>query len=298
MFKEVNKIPMLWVKGTSQREVGVHNIPLSWECIIAIFPMINNSAFAISVCVCVRVRVSLSRSLSLSLSCTHVCPRAHTHNNTQTALQAHAEPKQGTDSMRVRVEGLSKSPQYNGLLGTIRGEVDGRLRVVLDQDDKVLSLKRENLVSIEEPPEGLAPGAKKTSTVQNAARKNKREQPLRFSVGTSVICNLGTLAWTRGRVIKQNYQQPVGIFHPYQVHMYVCIYGWIHMHIYTYIYIYIHTCIHTYVYISTHMYNYIDMYIYTYISIQIPIYINICLLAYTCININVLYIYICVYTCM
>ena len=52
--------------------------------------------------------------------------------------------------MRVRVKGLSKSPQYNGLIGTIQGGVEGgRMRVVLDQTGKVLSLKRENL--LEEP---------------------------------------------------------------------------------------------------------------------------------------------------
>jgi len=47
--------------------------------------------------------------------------------------------------MRVRMEGLSKLSQYNGQLGTIEREVEGgRLRVVLDQDGKVLSLKRES----------------------------------------------------------------------------------------------------------------------------------------------------------
>jgi len=53
--------------------------------------------------------------------------------------------------MRVRVEGLSKSPLYNGRLGTIQREVvGGRLRVVLDEDGKVLSLKRENLVEVQQ----------------------------------------------------------------------------------------------------------------------------------------------------
>ena len=52
--------------------------------------------------------------------------------------------------MCVRVEGLSKSPQYNGLIGTIQDGVEGaRMRVVLDQTGKVLSLKFENL--LEEP---------------------------------------------------------------------------------------------------------------------------------------------------
>ena len=49
--------------------------------------------------------------------------------------------------MRMRVEGLSESPQYNCQLSTIEREAEGgRLRVVLDQDGKVLSLKRENFV--------------------------------------------------------------------------------------------------------------------------------------------------------
>jgi len=57
--------------------------------------------------------------------------------------------------MRVRVEGLSKSPQYNGRLGTIQRDVEGgRLRVVLEQDGKVLSLKRENLVEVQQGQDG------------------------------------------------------------------------------------------------------------------------------------------------
>jgi len=57
--------------------------------------------------------------------------------------------------MRVRVEGLSESPQYNGQLGTIECELEvGRLRVVLDQDGKVFSLKRENLVEVQPGQEG------------------------------------------------------------------------------------------------------------------------------------------------
>ena len=57
--------------------------------------------------------------------------------------------------MRVRVEGLSKSPQYNGRLGTIHHEVEGsRLCVVLDEDGKVLSLKRDNLVEVQQGQDG------------------------------------------------------------------------------------------------------------------------------------------------
>ena len=49
--------------------------------------------------------------------------------------------------MRVRVERLSKSPQYNGLIGTIQvGVARGRIRVVFDQTGKVLSLKREKFL--------------------------------------------------------------------------------------------------------------------------------------------------------
>jgi len=56
--------------------------------------------------------------------------------------------------MRVRVDGLSKSPRYNGCLGTIQREVEGgRLRVVLDQDGKVLNLKPENLVEVRQEQE-------------------------------------------------------------------------------------------------------------------------------------------------
>ena len=58
-------------------------------------------------------------------------------------------------SMRVRVKGLSKLPEYNGRLGMIQCEVEGgRLRVVLDQDGKVLSLKRENLVEVQQGQDG------------------------------------------------------------------------------------------------------------------------------------------------
>jgi hypothetical protein len=52
---------------------------------------------------------------------------------------------------RVRVRGLVKSPQYNGLVGTVEGEAPGdRFKVVLDEGGKELSLKNENLVAVEE----------------------------------------------------------------------------------------------------------------------------------------------------
>jgi hypothetical protein len=53
---------------------------------------------------------------------------------------------------RVRVHGLSKSPQYNGLIGTVTGEAlasDERVLVELDVDKKVLSLKIESLIPVE-----------------------------------------------------------------------------------------------------------------------------------------------------
>ena len=74
--------------------------------------------------------------------------------------------------MRVRVEGLSESPQYNGQHGTIQREAeDGRLRVVLDQDGKVLSLKRENFVEVQPGQEGHAASnraGKHTATLQRS----------------------------------------------------------------------------------------------------------------------------------
>jgi len=56
---------------------------------------------------------------------------------------------------RLRVEGLSKSPQSNGRLGTIQREVEGGgLRVVLNQDGKMLTLKSENLVEVHQGQKG------------------------------------------------------------------------------------------------------------------------------------------------
>ena len=52
----------------------------------------------------------------------------------------------------VRVRGLVKTPHYNGRIGTVQGRVDGseRLKVVLGRDRKVLSLKPENVVVIDD----------------------------------------------------------------------------------------------------------------------------------------------------
>ena len=50
---------------------------------------------------------------------------------------------------RVRVEGLSKSPHYNGLFARVEVRLEGgRYRVVMEQGDKVLSLKADNLVVV------------------------------------------------------------------------------------------------------------------------------------------------------
>ena len=50
---------------------------------------------------------------------------------------------------RVRVEGLSKSPHYNGLFARVEVRLEGgRYRVVMEQGGKVLSLKADNLVVV------------------------------------------------------------------------------------------------------------------------------------------------------
>ena len=50
---------------------------------------------------------------------------------------------------RVRVEGLSKSPHYNGLFARVEVQLEGgRYRVVMKQDSNVLSLKTDNLVVV------------------------------------------------------------------------------------------------------------------------------------------------------
>ena len=62
--------------------------------------------------------------------------------------------------MRIRVVGLHKSPQYNGLLGEITGEGEGgRWQVVLEDDGRALglasrtfSLKPQNLLSVQTVP--------------------------------------------------------------------------------------------------------------------------------------------------
>ena len=52
----------------------------------------------------------------------------------------------------VGVRGLVKTPHYNGRIGTVQGRVDGseRLKVVLGRHRKVLSLKPENIVVIDD----------------------------------------------------------------------------------------------------------------------------------------------------
>mmetsp|Transcript_48770 Transcript_48770/g.71495 ORF Transcript_48770/g.71495 Transcript_48770/m.71495 type:complete len:206 (+) Transcript_48770:3-620(+) len=41
----------------------------------------------------------------------------------------------------------------------------------------------------------------------------------RYPVGTPVFCYVGTLTWTKGNVVKHNYEEPKGKFHPYQVRL-------------------------------------------------------------------------------
>ena len=41
----------------------------------------------------------------------------------------------------------------------------------------------------------------------------------RYRVGTSVVCYLGTLNWEKGEIVKHNFEQPKGKFHPYQVRL-------------------------------------------------------------------------------
>jgi len=80
-----------------------------------------------------------------------------------------------SEDSRVRVEGLSKSPQYNGQLGTIQREVEGgRLRVVLDQDGKVLSLKRENLVEVQQGQDGHVASNCAGNNTATSQRSNNR----------------------------------------------------------------------------------------------------------------------------
>ena len=55
---------------------------------------------------------------------------------------------------RVRVQGLSKSPQYKDLVGAITGEGEGgRWQVVLEKDGRAVSLKGENLVPVKKEAE-------------------------------------------------------------------------------------------------------------------------------------------------
>ena len=50
-------------------------------------------------------------------------------------------------TLRVRVEGLSKSPHFNGLFAHIERRLEGgRYGVTLEHDGKVFSLKSVNLI--------------------------------------------------------------------------------------------------------------------------------------------------------
>ena len=43
--------------------------------------------------------------------------------------------------------------------------------------------------------------------------------PIRFEVGARVLCKLGALKWAKGRVVRHSYEEPEGVFHPYQVRL-------------------------------------------------------------------------------
>jgi hypothetical protein len=50
----------------------------------------------------------------------------------------------------VQVEGLSKSPHYNGLFARVELRLEGKWYcVVLEEDDKVLSVKADNLKPVD-----------------------------------------------------------------------------------------------------------------------------------------------------
>jgi len=129
----------------------------------------------VCVCVCVIMRVCVKVHIVQPLS------SDRTGGPRQVSTMCESAKKNGAVSsdaklksaMRVRVEGLSKSPQYNGRIGTIQGEVEGgRLRVVLDQDGKVLSLKRENLVEAQQGQDRrlASSHADKHTTIQQRTR--------------------------------------------------------------------------------------------------------------------------------
>ena len=67
--------------------------------------------------------------------------------------KAPAPPEAVATGQRVRVEGLRKSPYYNGLFARVGRSLEGgRYRVVLEeQDAKVLSLKAHNLIPVDKP---------------------------------------------------------------------------------------------------------------------------------------------------
>ena len=69
----------------------------------------------------------------------------------QTSVKPAKAPAPPEAGQRVRVEGLSKSPYYNGLFARVGRSLEGgRYRVVLEeQDAKVLSLKAHNLIPVD-----------------------------------------------------------------------------------------------------------------------------------------------------
>jgi hypothetical protein len=41
--------------------------------------------------------------------------------------------------------------------------------------------------------------------------------PVRFQVGDRVLCSRGTLKWGKGKILRHSYEEPAGVFHPYQL---------------------------------------------------------------------------------
>jgi len=201
----------------------------------------------------VYVCVCFCLALSLSLSCTHVCPRAHTHNITQTALQAHAEPKQGTDSMRVRVEGLSKSPQYNGLLGTIRGKVDGLFSIKMARcsasSARILCLSRSHQKVLRQEQRRLVRCKMQPAKTSGSSRCDSQSAQV-----SSVIWEVwrGPGVELLSRTTNSRW---VSFIHIRYIGTYVYMGGYICINI------------HIYIYIHTYMYTYICIHIYTYVKL-------------------------------
>ena len=88
----------------------------------------------------------------------HTCSRTAAHNRLgyESGWGRRCRPSYGDQPLcpcpgqRVRVEGLSKSPHYNGLFARVEVRLEGgRYRVVLEADGKVLSVNADNLKPID-----------------------------------------------------------------------------------------------------------------------------------------------------